>query len=389
MKNVTLLDHQLDSIASAITEYLKHDIKQSSQHDLLLNTTVKRQADHVCVDIREYNSVRNTVLKLTPLFSGSYTQSEVIVEYKDNRKLQHSQNTLSLNASYIEEKISNCYFEPSVIEPALHYARFNSLPDNLDKIYHSDYKPISIIVEENDLAALEVKHRISHKLNNLIALHPTCNDIVIVQLKINDYSVSHGTRFKGIDSVDRDDLKIPIGISVHSTVVTKPEQLFTLATRSQVALVPSLSLAMDATIAGCPIIFYATDDLTKEFSCILESIEASNNLQQSQLQHLAIRKYQIQRYSVRTLANYKSELYRIMDGHAVANTEIQATTTERQHQLSAEQFIIPLHHRRASDVKERLTHTRSKFHKLRHSPKQFLQDSSNPRLRKLGNLRSS
>lgn len=377
------LDYQLNAISSTLEESLNVFL---SPCNLSSEIAIQTKDDYVCITNRQDEANRRFSLKLTPLFPGSFSQNDVIVQDMSECGIPISRSTLSAINSCAVEPVRKSWYKPSTIEPTLHYARFNALPQSVAAIYQSKDKPITIFVEREGIEGEEHKLRALRQIRRIIELHPSCDNIVIVHLNSDknfhlQSSISKDKNCQIFDSFD-----IPDYISWHNVSTTNEEQLFTLFSRSQAALIPSLSLAMDATSAGCPIHLYSNKALNYQLLRRLISIDETNRLQQSLLQHLAIRAYQLDRYNDCRLVRYKDELHEIL--LKLTFEPINTLQPEKilQYRHSQQSVIIPQNTQYTNTIKQRLKNTKSKYRKLRHSPKQFLQDSANPGLRKLGKL---
>lgn len=379
-RHMSQCQFQLDAITKELHTALEQNSLLCTDRPPNAEFTLTQTTSSVRVGVNQ--SIASPILEFAPLFPGSFTQQDVTVNAIHCPGVLTSSDVTSLENVRAGNHSAGSVSRLNALSPILHFARFNSLPEKLATSIHQGRKPISIVIDESATTSTTTRERLKHRLETIVGEFGTDHDVVVIQLNINAQSYK-GWPLKRLSTAD---FRVPEGVCIHSIVVNRPEVMMALLAKSTIALVPSISLAIDAVNAGCPYCIYGEQQLADTLLQHIEytSLGSSRFIQEEQRKMLA--QYQIGNAESQRLVANKDQMWLVLSQWITAHTGNRDSSLKTVKQTQAFDAIIPVNSAPTRAVRKRLTSAQSKFRKLRHSPRQFLQDSNIRSLRRLSSL---
>ena len=358
---VTQCDFQLHAMAHAIERAQQSTTEQTNS---LSRLNVQRREQSLVVQAAQSTAQPGTrSLVLTPLFAGSYTQPDVAVQSLD--LTQGSSATLSTDYS---TDPSPCLLPPV---PTLHFAQFSKLPASMKIRSTMGENTIALLATDIlDPAGVEEQPlTFVRPIKEIIDKQPDSTIIVIdLQnfLQKSSWSSALQKRQRCI-KLQRHARSLPGKVKVIRLPRNEVTTLVTLLRQVDIVYATSAGLTIDAVNSGCrfimgnhPIAIQGHDAEHLNTTRRALAIEQMNRLQAHQvIQHV-------------------NELYSLLQNWL----QPKGWGTRSEHLPISP--IIPLNMHPALSRRSTLASGKAKLLKLQQSPRQFLQDSRYPRLRKLG-----
>ncbi|MFK8079514.1 MAG: hypothetical protein AB8B97_04450 [Granulosicoccus sp.] len=368
---------QLDSICAELRNLLEPEslLRTGNTPDGAI--TLEKTKNSVRVHISQ--SMASSILEFAPLFPGSFTQPDVTVNlFAEAEKIVPSEITSTGHARFGGN--SNGKMPgPGLLEPILHFAKFNALPEKLATSLQKGHRPISIIVDEAGIEGMNTQERLHKELQHVLADRHGYHDIVVVQLNIN----AQLRRGRWLKRTTVTDLQLPERTSVIPVVISRPEMMMTLLAKSEIALVPSISLAMDAANAGCRFTVYGHEMIPETRRHTGKSdVDDGTNFNPDD-QRILLTHSRCNAVGAQRLVSNKNQLWLTLSQWIGAHQGVPNPGLDISKQQRSTDAIIPVNGLSDSIAKKQLTRAQSKFRKLLHSPRQFLQDSSSVSLQRL------
>ena len=359
-------DYQLLAITQAIKNAQQTSSKTSNVREVNLLPSVDIQRTGQSIVIQPFASNEDLVVEslvLTPLFAGSYTQADVAVQLIDSTlnfagKLPSSDNT--------DGSIRLC---PPV--PTLHFSQFSKLPASLRIESRQNAK--NVLVLANDILDSDGEEGRTqtpdHPLSEIISQQPDCN-IIVVDLQDDSTKAS----MKSVWHQLRRNVKL------HATVSCTPENvqmvrlrsgelttLVALLRHADIVYSHSAGLTIDALNSSCRVVI-GDHPVNLQGHEAHQLFAARQNMAAEQMTHLQAHRI----------------IHSISDLHSLLYGWLRPSLCKLETELSTGSPIIPLYSQSKWQRRSSVASGKAKLRKLHRSPRQFLQDSRHPLLRKLG-----
>ena len=378
------LYEELQKLAALINNACKLDSTESI-------IQISRQPSHLQISVNDLGKETCSQLHLMPLCPGSHTQTDVVVK----EMCSSSPTMATTDISRVDTTTGLLTGKRPIadaerlgpIDPSLHFCRFDSLPQYLARQYQEKNTVKTLLVLDKSVESEGVRQSL-HTHLEFVENSNNNSTLTVVEFKngrkpklASIFERSGWTSNKGKPPQCRyNDVQC---LSVHSS-----KELMAILYRSDLAIVPTLCLAMDCANAGTPYRVYGNCEFTpleqEHFHCRQQQNNVTDEHRHSLASRKALAQFKCNAMDAEALYNQTSDLYR----HIVQWLEEQGFTVpeEVKNQLNANSShsIIPANVASKSTRREHFNTAQAKFRKFKNSPRQFLQDSKHTSLRQLG-----
>ncbi|MBX2881868.1 MAG: hypothetical protein KTR32_18110 [Granulosicoccus sp.] len=385
---------QLDEIETTLNQLLSSFDAQQAANDPYhspgrhsRSVEIKRTSESIELSsIEKGNETSLHSIDIKPLFAGSHSQSEVVIAAASqgsgslNQALAHNEAYCSEREKTGHKTDKLTFIKP--LDPALYYTRF-SPPDNaLSKLIDRESIHLLLALPDND-------HSIDqHKIDKLKRFSPVFQMATTITLIAR--SSTKDNCCASIEETLRNQITENLAVNradeIEFTLLESQDSvsLFQHLSYHDIALLPSIGLAMDALNSGCASgIWTTSEDSLDELKSFVDSFSNATERRQALRQIAAQQRQQLQQSQLEAHKNHLITTHPQPVAYAIDTLhQYQGSPTP-----TSNKPIISLHTDQPADTAQAITQSlqklRRKSMKLFHSPKQFCHDSRWPFLSQL------